>query len=177
MALSNFLSKLNWRLILTHIVACWFIYHALNQLGYLYDYKFLEFMVDRRNYFTKAASLFPENAYHRLSMDLFYAALAGLVGILIASVISLVLSVRNKWLWLNSMLVFLLGIGSFLIDRFYWKHVKVAFMFLGIPFKSDWWFNFIGGVFMLAVGLYLFFGKKIIRFIDDKNQPDAILAV
>jgi ABC-type dipeptide/oligopeptide/nickel transport system permease subunit len=104
---------------------------------------------------------------------MYYAALAGLTGILIAFVISLVLSIKYKWLWLNSLFVLLAGLSSFCIDRFYWNHVKLVFMFPGIPFKSDWAFNFTGGIFMLAIGLSLFFWKGIIRFIDGKTPSPA----
>jgi hypothetical protein len=173
MALSNFISKLNWRLMVVHFIACWFIYHAITQLGYLYDYKFLEFMINHK--FEDEIDKFykGENVGLRLSMDLVYAAYAGLVAILLAFVISLIISIKHKWFWLNSLIVFLAGLGSFLVDRFYWNHVKRFFMFPGIPFRSDWWFNFIGGTFMVAVGLSLFFWKRIIRFIDGRRlQPD-----
>ena len=169
MTLSNFTSKLNWRLMAIHFIACWFIYHAITQLSYLYDYKFVEFMINHK--FEDEIDKFykSENVGLRLSMDLVYAACAGLVAILVTFVISLILSIKHKWVWLNSLIVFLAGLGSFLVDRFYWNLVKSIFMFPGIPFKSDWWFNFIGGTFMLAVGLSLLFWKRVTHFIDGKK--------
>ncbi|MBS1529087.1 MAG: hypothetical protein JSU01_02165 [Bacteroidetes bacterium] len=110
----------------------------------------------------------------RLYMDLIYAVYAGLAGILIAFLISLVLSIKHKWFWLNSLFVLLAGLGSFLVDRFYWKHVKFIFMSPGLLFKSDWWFNFIGSIFMLVIGLCLFFSKRIIRFLNGRNTQATV---
>ena len=70
---------------------------------------------------------------------------------------------------MNSIVVLPVGLASFWIDRFYWDNVKSIFMFPGVPFKSDWAFNFIGGIFMLTIGLTLFFWKRIIKFIDGRK--------
>ncbi|HVV56660.1 MAG TPA: hypothetical protein VHC47_15100 [Mucilaginibacter sp.] len=137
----------------------------MNQLGYLYDYKFLELVVHHK--FDEIERLYKnQDTSLRLSMDSFYPAFCELGGILICFIISLVLSIKNKWLWLNSLIVLIAEFGSFCIDRFYWSSVKSFFMFPGIPFKSDWGFNFTGGMFMIAIGMTLFFWKRIIRFID-----------
>jgi predicted Na+-dependent transporter len=78
-------------------VACWFIYHALNQLGYLYDYNFLEFAGNHKyEEIIKAYKDSNQPLGLRISMDLVYAASAGLAAILIVFVISLALSIKHK---------------------------------------------------------------------------------
>jgi len=181
MALSNFLSKLNWRLILIHFIACWFFYHALWQLGFLYDYKFLEllsrynvFDLMKHNNYEEVRTIFKDYQNlqfgSRLSMDLVYAALTGLAGILIGFVISLLISIKNKWFWVNSLIIFLATFGVYFLDRFYWYHIRFALMFPGKLFKSNQAYNLTSGLFLLAIGLILFFWNRIVRFIDGRKD-------
>jgi hypothetical protein len=163
MALSNFLSKLNWRLMLVHFIAYWFIYHGTRQLAYLYDYDFLEKLAN--NYYNL------KNHYrgfdgNRLSMDLLYVGYASFVGLLAAILISLIVSIKHKWSWLNSVIVLLMAFTVCLFNRFYWHHIRIIFQAPGSIFKSDWAFILTNGLMMLAVGLCLFFWKGITRFID-----------
>ena len=169
---------------LVHFIACWFIYHALWQLGFLYDYKFLEllsrynvFELMKHNKYEEIKTIFKDYQSvqfgSRLPMDLVYAASAGLVGILVGFIISLLLSIKYKWYWVNSSIVLLICIGDFCLDRFYWYHIRFALMFPGRVFKSNWSYNLTSGLLLFAIGLYLFFGKGIIRFIDGKTPGPA----
>jgi hypothetical protein len=177
--LSNFISKLNWRLMVVHFVACWFMYHALWQLGFLYDYKFLEILAKhnvseliKHNNTKEIAAVFrdyrDQDIGRKISMDLFYAECTGLAGIVVAFIVSLLLSRKPGWFWVNSLIVFLVTFGAFCLDTFYWFHFRFILMFDGL-FKSLWAYNLISGLLLLTVGICLFFSKRIIKFINGKD--------
>jgi len=174
MTLSNFLSKLNWRLILIHFVATWFIFHALWEFGFLYDYNYLEAIssrINEHNYrdFNNYRGLDGE----RISKILYYAILTKLGGVLGGFIISLLLSFKHKWLWVNSLIVLLMTFILFCLDRFYYDHIRFITQAPGKIFKSDWAHLITNGLIMLAIGLLLFFNKRLIRFING-NVPDHV---
>ncbi len=171
MTLSNFLSKLNWRLILIHFVATWFIFHALWQLGYLYDYDFLEDIMHHN--FKSISNHEGPTVGERLSTLLLRAILIGLVGVLISFAISLLLSAKYKWYWVNSSIVFFIAFITCCFHRFYWSHIRFIFQAPGSLFKLDWANILANGLVMLTIGLLLFFNKRLIRFING-NTPDHV---
>jgi hypothetical protein len=180
MALSNFLSKLNWRLILVHFIACWFFYHALWQLGFLYDYDFFELIVHHKYKDIDALSKYSNDHMtigYRLARISINAALIGLIGLLIGFVVSLFLSLKNRWYWVNSLIVLLITFTVCLFNRFYWHHIKVIFQAPGRIFQSDWAFILTNGLIILAIGICLFFLKRIIRFIDGKKLNPVALKI
>ncbi|MGZ3752208.1 MAG: hypothetical protein ACXVA2_20520 [Mucilaginibacter sp.] len=111
MALSKFLSKLNWRLMLIHLAACWFFIYAYGEFFALHDYEYLK----------KLAMYFDNPSAHKLisadfdsgrfTNDLRWSAYSGLAGLLTAFMISLLLSIRHKWYWLNSVIVLLVALS------------------------------------------------------------------
>ncbi len=164
MALSNFLSKLNWRLILVHFIACWFFMHAFKQLGYLYDYNFLERVLNNN---------YKDFSGYRLSMAMIRAYVIGDIGLLIGFGISLMISRKYKWFWANSLIVLLSLFVLYFFDRFYWDYLRHFIMFPGSIFKSDWAYIVTGSLPMLAIALCLFFLKRVIRFIDGKKNTQS----
>lgn len=160
MTFSDFTSKLNWRLMIVHILACWFFFQAFQLFGFLYDYKYLE-QIRLHNYKGLDG--------RRIAMIPYRAALIGLGAFLCGFAISVTLSFKYKWSWVNSIIVFL---GAFLLlflDRFYFAYIKPVLHFPGRFFKSDWAYILTNGSFMLAVGLLLFFLKGIVKFIEGKK--------
>jgi hypothetical protein len=174
MALSNFLSKLNWRLMVVHFIACWFIYHAFWQLGYLYDYNYMEKVMHQISFKGHQMKI---NNYqgldgYRMGMISVNALLISFGSLLLSFVISLLLSLKHKWYWVNSVVVLLTTITIFGLNRFYWDYLRPVFQAPGRLFKSDWAFILTNGVVMLVIGLALFFWKRIIRFINGaKTRP------
>lgn len=160
-------------------MACWFTYHALWQLGFLYDYKFLEILTQnnlpeliKHNNTKEIKAAFKDYSDQdigiRIYMDLFYAGLAALAGVLISFFISMLLSRKHKWFLVNSLIVLLGSLGMFCLDRFYWYHFRFVFMFDKL-FKTLWSYNLASGLLLFAIGLCLFFLKPIIRFIEGKK--------
>lgn len=174
MALSNFLSKLNWRLMMVHFMACWFIYHAFWQLGYLYDYNYMEKVTHQIIF--KGHQMNVNNYQgldgHRMAMISVNAAMISLAALLMSFLISLLLSIRHKWYWLNSIIVLVIAVLSHYLDKHYYDYLRPVLQAPGRLFKPDWARIITNGSIMLAIGLCLFFWRRITRFIDGtKTRP------
>jgi hypothetical protein len=138
--------------------------HGLRQWGYLYDYNYVEKFINHHYEGIESA---------RISMDIFYAELTGLSGLLIGFVISLLLAFKFKWHWANSVIVLLIAFSLCCLDRFYWDHIKYVFMAPGRIFNSDWAYSFVNGLFMLFIGLTFFFLKWMINFIGINSAKNV----
>src|ERR1700712_5051750 len=100
MASSSILSKLNWRLVVIHTIACGFLIYACKVLIYLHDKDFwfrIE-TIDLVRVETK-----------RIVDNLQLNTLMGYAGLLLGFIISLILSIRYKWYWLNPVIVVVLS--------------------------------------------------------------------
>ena len=176
MTLSNFLSKLNWRLMIVHILACWFFFHALWQLGLLYDYNYVEEIrrhINKHNY--RDFNIYTGLDFQRIAVISFNARMISLGGLLSGFVISLLLSFKHKWFWVNSVIVLLVTFILFSIDRFYFDYLRPVFQAPGKLFRPDWAHILANGLVMLAIGLLLFLLKRVIKFIDGKKaHPEAV---
>jgi len=170
MTFSDFTLKLNWRLMTAHVLACWFLFHAFWQLGFLYDYSYLE---EVKHHFNDQNYNNINNYRNldavRITMIPFHAAMIGLIGILCSFVLSISLSLKYKWLWANSVIVLLVTLMLFCLDRFYYGYLRHVFHFPGRFFNSDWASILANSSVMLAIGLLLFFLKRMIKFIDGDN--------
>jgi hypothetical protein len=156
---------------IAHILACWFLFHAFWQLGFLYDYNYLEEIrrhINDENY--KDINNYRGLDAVRIAKIPFYAALIGLGGLLCGFVLSLLLSFKHKWFWVNSVIVLLTALILFCLDRFYFDYFRPVFHLPGKFLKSDWASILANGLTMLVVGLLLFLLRGIIRFIDGKKR-------
>jgi hypothetical protein len=173
MTLSGFISKLNWRLVMVHLLACWFFYYAAGEFWILIDAKFLLHLL--------STSFKGNYDAIRIEHDLMWMNLAELSSILIAFAISLVIVIRKKWFWLNSVLMLTIAIALIMLwARFKigftpWHYLKQIFLTPGSIFDNTIWFFVINGLLLLTVGLCLFFLKPIIRFIEGKKVHKAPL--
>jgi hypothetical protein len=102
----------------------------------------------------------------RFVADMNWFETSGYVGLLVAFIISLSISVKSKWFWLNSLIVFLL---SYVLTRFDlngWHYLKFLFLAPGQYFDSySTWNSLANGLPMLTIGVLLFFLKLTNRFI------------
>lgn len=89
------------------------------------------------------------------------------LGLLVAFPISLFISIRKKWFWLNSL------IPSLLIYLF-WNYPKIIFLlprtFLKHTSNQTTIFFFTNGLMFLSLGIVVFFNKRIGRFICKGNS-------
>jgi hypothetical protein len=165
-ALSNFLSKLNWRLIVVHFAACWLFIYAFELFSYLHDVTFWTTVLNHSRTWLENWKNWNFDA-SRLTLNLYWLYLSGFVGFLVAFSISLTISIRRHWHWINAIIVFVIIciLGKF--DLLGWPYLKSIFLAPGSPFSySSLWYSLINGSVMLTIGLLLFFSRKSVRFVN-----------
>lgn len=158
------LKRLNWKLILLHFVATWLFIHSFYILSYLHDIEFTEFIMKNRN----EIPVFDEIPFDTKRMGNFFmiTGVSKFIGLLIAFIISLSISIYRKWFWLNSVLVLLITYTLFRLDFLLWDYLKVIFRFIG-GFMPNVILDFlVDGLVMLFLGLLIFFQKKINQIIE-----------
>jgi hypothetical protein len=156
------ISRINWRLILIHFIATWFFIQSFFILSFLHDLKAYEVFTDkwRKEYFDEA----------RFMNVINWMYTSPYIGLLVAFAISLTISIKRKWLWLNSLLVFIL---SYLLKRFGldgWKFLKMIFLTPGQYFNHhSAWYYLANGLPMLILGFVLFYSKWTNHFISNSS--------
>lgn len=164
-----FISRINWRQILVHTIAFWFFMYAFETLSYLFHLKILNAALSSNADLEK---MMAEKGIttEDLSLFLFWKSISGTIGLFAALLLSLFLSVKRSWFWLNSLLAFAL---IFLLHWFHvtgWDYLKSIFYYLGSLFANTLFKFLIDGTILLVPGLFLFFSKSITRFITSGTQ-------
>ncbi len=174
MTLSNFISRLNWRLIVTHFIACWLFIYSFEQFSYLHDIEFWTTILTHSRSWLENPRNWNFGA-GRLSLNLLWLGLSGFVGFLIAFAISLTITIKKDWFWVNSLIVFLVGCVLGLSDSLGWRYLKTIFLAPGRLFNSNTILYVIAnGIVMLTLGLLLFFLNGMQRFVRPKIIPGTI---
>jgi hypothetical protein len=169
MAPPQFLSRLNWRLMLIHLVACWLFIHALNTLAYLHDPELVSFFRDHPDYKEPDKFLHEFGRYGtaRTDRQLRWIGYGEVAGLLAGFVLSLFIAIKNHWYWLNSLVVLFFLILLRVLKVSVWHYLKIMFLTPGSIFKElSVGYLLVNGLVMLGLGLMLFFGKKVIAFIN-----------
>ena len=89
------LKRLNWKLILLHFVATWLFIHSFYILSYLHDIEFTEFIMKNKN----ETPVFEEIPFDTKRMSNFFmiTGVSKFIGLLVAFIISLSISIYKKW--------------------------------------------------------------------------------
>jgi hypothetical protein len=170
MTLQEFISRLNWRQILVHFAALLFLSCGFYTLAFLYDIKIVD---------TIGESILQDGGAWwgdigigktRLTNFSILITISAFVGIIVSFLISLTISIRRHWFWLNSLLVFILAIiflfwfdslGSIFVRKVFWYPGRL----LGnttIRFLAN-------GIILLTIGLLLFYSGRTKHFIEGKK--------
>ncbi len=154
----SFLSNLNARLLAIHFVAFWLVMYAFQEAAFLRDYKFMYL-----DHFGRM------NAPFRYDADMALVEQAGNIGLILAFILSWVISGRKNWHWINSVIVF---VATFAIENLWllrWKKFHDIYLSPGGLFKA---FSISAHVavivILLAVAGLLIYSKPIVRFISGK---------
>ena len=154
----NSISRLNWRLILIHVIATWFFIQSFFILSFLHDVKGIEVFTDKWQ-----TESFDETRYKNV---MYWMYTSPYVGLLVAFIISLSISIKRKWWWLNSLLVFILSYMLKRLDLDGWHYLKIIFLTPGQFFNHhSAWYYLANGLPMLMLGFVLFYSKWTNRFI------------
>ncbi|MGZ3872387.1 MAG: hypothetical protein ACXVJD_05695 [Mucilaginibacter sp.] len=166
--MKTFLLKFNLRLLIIHFVAFWFFIYAFRTLSFLHDFGFL----------VTAPIEVRLNETERLNFDREIAAQASLLGLVIAYIISWLISLKRDWFWLNSLAVFILMYALKYYNLLGWNILQNVFLLTcHVVGQNTRAFYIVNGAIMLGLGCLLLFSGKIKRFIDGggpaKKKPGA----
>ena len=114
---------------------------------------------------------------HGISTEEFAAFLlftnfSALAGLLVAFIISLIISSRQHWYWMNSLLAFIVTYILFRFDLLGWEYLRKIFWYPGQLFKNTASEFLINGIILLSIGLLVFFLPRSKRFISNKSGTE-----
>jgi len=161
----------NWRLILFNFISFFFYVYTAQIFSYLRDlrkYKLVTGLNDGQKpevYDAVKASIAPRDNLSDYLTDSIYF---GLCGLGIAFLIAILISRKNKWHWLNSLLAFIV---MFLLwsNALGWTIVRDYFALFRALFNSTFFGLFFNGLILLFIGSFFFFSKWSRRFIEAGN--------
>ncbi|RXK60941.1 hypothetical protein ESA94_10825 [Lacibacter luteus] len=162
-SVKDFLARLNWRQVVIHALAFWFFMHAFETLYYLFNLEIISTFKASGNS-TKKLLEEQEVTVEDLSLFLIWQTLSGAIGWLTALFLSIILSVKQRWFWLN--VIFSLFLLLLLLRVPVWSYTKHLFYYPGRLFSNSITEFLINGGLLLTLGLLLFFLKPINRFIE-----------
>jgi hypothetical protein len=153
--------QLNWRQIIIHFIASFCLMLAFRMLTFLTNIKLLETVLYPKSDLNEEQGKILSDV---LSFSI-TISLIGSLGLLISFIISLTISLKKKWGWINSILVFLI------IYSLGWLSIRgesitsVLFTALGKLSTNLKFEIFASGMLLITTSFLLFFSKKVNKFI------------
>jgi len=170
MTVKKFISKLNPRQILIHCIASWFFIHAFQTLLYLYytDLIAITKNADKQ----ELTNILRNNGITTSDLIYFYLwkNTSGFIGLLTAFIISLVISLKRHWFWVNALIVFVVTYLLYKFGWLGWIYLKQFFLYPGQRFNNLTVQFLLNGLLLLTIGLLIFFLKWPNRFIEKKHS-------
>lgn len=161
---ATFLSKMNWKIIVLHLLASWFFMTGFFTLSFLTNIQIAEAF---KSFIPFTGAAWWGNSVNSFVLTIYFAGFAGLI---ISFIVSLFICIRKKWFWLNALIVFLLSI---LLYKFYWEFWNMArpfAWFIGEKMESIFLQFLINGIMLLGIGLFIFFSKWNNKFIQRNKE-------
>jgi len=173
MTLNNFISRLSWRQIILHSLAFWFFMHAFETFSYLTDTKLIELFRHSNQKITETTLEKNGMSVSNISDLLIGASIAGFIGLVVAFLISLAISIKRHWLWVNSIIALLIMFIPVKLGFLHWNYSREIFWAPGQIFSNTKIEFIINGIILLTVALLIFFWKLPNRFIDNNRLVPA----
>ena len=152
-----------------HFVAFWFFIHAFQTFSYLYFTKLIDIFRQSNGHFTTQTLIDNKIESSDMTYFLLWSSLSGFIGLFVAFIISLIISIKRHWFWVNSLLTFVLTYILFRFDILGWIYFKRFFWYLGQRFSNmtiEFLFN---GILLLIIGILIFFLRRTNKFIENKG--------
>lgn len=165
MKLHEFISRLNWRQVAIHFIATWFFMYSFQTLAVLYNTNLVEII--RQSGKDSLPNTLNENEIFAADLTYFnmWTGVARTVGLIVAFIISLIISFKRKWFWLNSLIVLIIAFILGWFNLLGWAYFKKIFLMPGKIFDNVILEFLANGFIILSVGLLTFFLAKPNRFI------------
>lgn len=172
MELQRTISRINWRQLLVHFIAGLFFIHAFIALSHLYDTRFI--VAYRSSYEIAMNTLVAHGVtIYDIMNFTYWVSAAGSIGFLAAFIISMIISIKRGWFWLNPVIVL---IATYLINRFIPlgdQLLRPIHPLIKITTNNPIVETAIYGALLLAVGTFIFFYPRLTRFIE-KGLPEPV---
>lgn len=170
----KFLYRINPPCIAAHFIATCFLVLASQQFLIFVDFELVSIV--QKNGTRKALEILDkcQDLQDRIQNFSFWTSASPYIAILIAFVVSLMVTIKNKLFWLNSVIVLIIAYtcvrsGVFISAPL----IKAVSFFSKIlsPFPFLYKIIISGSVF-ICIGVYLFLSKKVIQIISKKEGND-----
>lgn len=161
------LRKLNYIQIIVHFVAFYFFMFSFQTFSYLFNISQIEKI---EKYGIK--NVIKNHDEYGISIEdiayfSFWPGIACLLGIICAFIISSIISKNKNWSVLNSLIVLIISYSLYRLDFLGWDYF-CPFLAIG-RFADNYRLNFIiSGLFLMIVGLVIFFSKWTNRLIENQ---------
>jgi len=153
---------LNWRIVLTHFIAIWLFSEATQAFFYLSDINFLQIIIDGKKKGLSAKEIINNKTAVSFSNFYYYASVGSILGFFIGILISLITTIRQKWMWVNTLIATMLTyiLGWLGLNRSYF--LGAIFKFPGIIIQKNTTLTIIlDATILLALGIFAFFFCKL----------------
>ena len=165
MTLQKFIARLNWRQVVIHFIATWFFMYSFQTLAFLHNTKLIGLIRQSSNGdITKSLNQSGIPASELLYFNL-WTGIGNTIGLLVALIISLTISIRQKWFWVNSIIVLVLAYSLSWFNLLGWTYLKKIFLTPGEIFRNTTLEFLTNGIILLTLGLLTFFLSKANNFI------------
>lgn len=173
MILQNFITRLNWRQIVIHFIAFWFFIHAFQTLSYLFDTKLVDTVRQSNGQLTSRALTDKKIEASDLTYFVLWTSVSGFFGLLVAFIISVAISIKRHWFWINALISFLLMYILYRFDLLGWTYLKQIFLYVGQKFNNSTIEFLFNGIILLIIGVLIFFLRQPNKFIENKKLVTA----
>jgi hypothetical protein len=152
-----------------HILAFWFFIHAFQTLSYLYDTKLIDTVRQSNGQLNNQALIDNKIEASDLTYFVLWTSVSGFVGLLVAFIISLAISIKRHWFWVNALLAFIVTYILYRFDLLGWTYLKQFFWYLGQKFNNSTIEFLFNGLVLLIIGVLIFFLRMPNRFIENNK--------
>ena len=161
--------KINYLQILLHFIASCFFIFSFRAFSAVYNIKILKLVTENG-----VENVMKNSEKYGITIsDIWYftftTEISNVIGIFVAFIISIIISIKKKWSIWNSFIVFIL---SFLLNRFDllgWSYFK-TYLSIG-KYINNMLLGFLTtGTFLLIIGLLIFLSNFLSSRIENQKQ-------
>jgi hypothetical protein len=156
-----------------HFLTFWFFIHAFETLSYLSDTRLLDLVRHSNNQDLSQKLTDNKISAGDLTNFVVWTSASGLVGLLVAFIISLSISIRRHWFWFNPLIVLMVTYVLYSFDLLGWTYSRNICWRIGQTFSSTITEFTINGCVLLTIGLLIFFLKRSNTFIENRKIATA----
>jgi putative Mn2+ efflux pump MntP len=176
MFLKTIISKLNWRLIIIHIIATTFVIYGVRQFAWLTDLDLYDALskygIDFQKHLHRTNDLTDTERWSLYFNRIFYTCLTALI---LSFIISLTFTIKWEMHWLNPVLVLIAGFLFYRLRIFNYSFYYTLANFIGDLFSKFGreYPYIINGAILITIGLFFFFSRWTKNYIRKNNLVNS----